>query len=83
MQKKLTVRKVGNSLGITIPKEFLGKFELEEGSEVFLLTNEKGFFLTPYDPEYAYWAKALDSVKGSYRNLFQLLMRGGRPNEAD
>ncbi|MGE9266636.1 MAG: AbrB/MazE/SpoVT family DNA-binding domain-containing protein [Verrucomicrobiales bacterium] len=37
---KTKVRKIGNSLGVIIPKEALDALKLKEGSELYLCTKE-------------------------------------------
>jgi antitoxin MazE len=49
---KLKLRKIGNSLGVTIPKEVLEKFKLVEGDSLSLIETREGIQLTPYDPEF-------------------------------
>lgn len=49
---KLKLRKIGNSLGITMPKEVLEKFKLGEGDSLSLIETREGIQLTPYDPEF-------------------------------
>jgi len=48
----LTVRKVGNSLGATFPKEVVAALDVREGDRLFLIRVPDGFKLTPYDPEF-------------------------------
>lgn len=48
----LKARKVGNSLGFTLPKEVAGKLKLKEGDTLFLTETQDGFSLTPYDPAF-------------------------------
>jgi putative addiction module antidote len=48
----LTVRKVGNSLGTTFPKEVVAALDVREGDRLFLVRVPDGYMLTPYDPEF-------------------------------
>ena len=56
----IKLRKVGNSLGVTFPKEVLDRLGLEEKSELHLIETEDGFTLKRHDPE-------LDAVMAAYR----------------
>lgn len=49
----ITLRKIGNSVGVIIPKETLDSFGLKEGDEVNMETTEGGIFLKPTDEEFA------------------------------
>jgi putative addiction module antidote len=72
---KLKLRKIGNSLGVTIPKEVLEKFKLGEGDSLSLLETREGIQLTPYDPEFE---KAMEIYReGSikYRNALKELAK--------
>ena len=51
MQIKL--RKVGNSIGTTFPKEILERFGLQEGDELNLIVTSEGIQLSPYDPNFS------------------------------
>jgi len=49
----LKIRKVGNSLGVVLPKEVLNRLHLKDGDKVFLTESPDGTYrITPYDPEF-------------------------------
>lgn len=50
MELKLT--KMGNSVGMVLPKEFRQKMNLESGDTVYLTETPEGYKLTPYNPEF-------------------------------
>ena len=49
----IMLRKIGNSVGVIIPKEMLDRFGLKEGDELDLETKDGGIFLKPTDEEFA------------------------------
>lgn len=49
----IMLRKIGNSVGVIIPKEMLDRFGLKEGDELDLETKDGGFFMKPTDEEFA------------------------------
>ena len=49
---KLKLCKIGNSLGVTLPKEVLEKFKLSEGDSLSLIETREGIQLTPDEPEF-------------------------------
>jgi putative addiction module antidote len=61
----LQVKKVGNSLGLILPKELLARLKLKEGDKLHVIEQtERGFKLTPYDPKHA---KAMEIARRSFR----------------
>jgi putative addiction module antidote len=53
MNKPLIIRKVGNSLTVTVTVSDLAKhMGLGEGDRVFAVRTPSGFELTPYDPNF-------------------------------
>ena len=48
----ITVRKVGNSLGATFPREIVAALGVHEGDRLFLIRVPGGVQLTPFDPEF-------------------------------
>jgi putative addiction module antidote len=49
----VTLRKIGNSVGVIIPKEMLDRFGLKEGDELNLEAKDGGIVLKPTDDEFA------------------------------
>ncbi|HMV27430.1 MAG TPA: AbrB/MazE/SpoVT family DNA-binding domain-containing protein [bacterium] len=66
--QKTAVRKIGNSLGITLPKTVLENFHLSEGDELHLIETNEGIILSPFNPDFSEWATAYDQVNRKYRN---------------
>ncbi len=68
------LREIGNSLGITLPKEYLKHMNVEAGDEVFITKEEGGkLVLTPYDPNFAATMAAYEKVEKRYRNALKEL----------
>jgi antitoxin MazE len=63
MNKPLIIRKVGNSLSLTI-SELAKDLGLGEGDKVFAVRTPRGFELTPYD---ANFDKALETARDFMR----------------
>lgn len=69
-------RKVGNSVGLILPKEALARMNLQEGEAVYLTeTADGGFRITPYDPEFNQQMQAAESVIRRYRNTLRELAK--------
>ena len=61
----LQIKKVGNSLGLILPKELLARLKLKEGDKFHIVEQtERGIKLTPYDPKHA---EAKEIARRSFR----------------
>ena len=61
----LQVKKIGNSLGLILPKELLTRLRLQEGDKLHVVEQtERGMKLSPYDPKHA---KAMELARRSFR----------------
>ncbi len=61
----LQVKKIGNSLGLILPKDLLTRLRLQEGDKLHVVEQtERGMKLSPYDPKHA---KAMELARRSFR----------------
>jgi putative addiction module antidote len=51
MNRELTLRRVGGSIGATLPKDMADRLQLAVGDRVLAVETERGILLTPYAPE--------------------------------
>jgi putative addiction module antidote len=72
---KTSVRRVGNSLGITLPRTIVDNYHLAEGDELHLIETAEGVFLTPFSPKFAEWAKAYERTNRKYKNTLKALAK--------
>lgn len=72
---KTAVRRVGNSLGITLPKTIVENYRLSVGDELHLVETDDGVVLTLFDPKFETWAKAYDKTNKRYRNALKALAK--------
>ena len=71
---RLKVRKIGNSLGVTLPGETARALKVTEGDQLFLTQGPDGAFrITPYDPDFADAMKAAESFMARYRDALREL----------
>lgn len=73
MYKKVKVRKMGGSVGITLPREIAEKLKVAEGEEVYLVEAEGGILVTSGDPEFASAMEAYQRGARKYRNALREL----------
>lgn len=71
----LKIRKIGNSLGVVLPKEVLARLRAGEGDEVFFTESPDGFRLTPYAEELAGQMEAAERVMRKHRDALHELAR--------
>lgn len=61
----LRIKKIGNSVGLILPKELLARLKLKEGDKLHVIEQtERGIKLSPYDPKHA---KAMEIARRSFR----------------
>lgn len=51
MARPITLRRVGGSVGTTLPKEMVDRLDLAAGDRVLAVETEQGILLTPYTEE--------------------------------
>jgi putative addiction module antidote len=70
------VRKVGNSLGVLMPKELAEQIHVKEGDELHVtLDADGGLKLTPYDPKFQASMQAFERTRQKYRNALRELAK--------
>jgi len=72
---KLKVRKVGNSLGVTLSSEVAQTLRVQEGDQLYLTEAPGGFRLTPYDPDFEETMEIAERFMKRYRNALRDLAK--------
>ena len=73
---ELKVRKIGNSLGVVLPKEVISRLQTGNGEKLFLLEAAAGdYTLTTYDPAFERQMEKFDEVMSRYRNTLRALAK--------
>ena len=73
---ELKLRKVGNSVGLILPKQALARLNADEGDPVFLTeTTDGGFRLTASNPEFARKMKIAEGLSRRYRHALKELAK--------
>ncbi len=71
---ELKVRKVGNSLGVVLPKEVIHRLHAQDGQTLFLVeAPDGGYRLTPYDPAFEQKMAKAEAIIARYRNTLRVL----------
>ncbi len=73
---ELKVRKIGNSLGVVLPKEVIAHLNTEEGAALYLTeTPGGGYRLVPYDPEFEEKVNKAEDIMNRYRDTLNVLAK--------
>ena len=73
---ELKVRKVGNSLGVVLPREAVSRLDLTESSRLYLSEEpDGGYRLTPFDPEFEKQMEIAEEGMRRYRNTLRALAK--------
>ena len=73
---ELKVRRIGNSLGVVLPKEAVNRLDADDGDRLFLIEAPDGAYqLTPYDPSFQKKMKKTEEIIGRYRNTLHVLSK--------
>ena len=75
MTIELKIRKVGNSVGVVLPKEALAFLNVQEGDSLFLSAGQGGFRLAANDPNFAEAMKAAEEGMRKYRDALRELAK--------
>ena len=71
---KLKIVKIGNSLGVRLPREALGRMHLADGDRLVLTeSSDSSYRLTPYDPEFESQLRIAEEGMRQYRNTLKAL----------
>ena len=69
------VTTVGNSVGITLPKEVLARLHVGKGDSLCLTETPDGVLLTPYSEEFAAIMEAAETVMREDRDVLRILAK--------
>ena len=69
------VRRIGNSAGVTLPKEVLARLHVGEGDTLLLTESPGGFAVTPYDPGFDAAMRAYGRTRRKYANALRRLAK--------
>ena len=73
---ELTLRKIGNSVGIVLPKEALAGLNAGDGDAVYLTdTPDGGYRITAGNPEFARKLKIAKNLSRRYRPALKKLAK--------
>ena len=75
MTTTLKVRRIGNSLGVILPKEVAEQLHLREDDTLHVVVDAEGARLTPFDPQFEKAMEAFERTRRKYRNALRALAK--------
>jgi len=75
MSKTVTLRRVGGSVGTTLPREMVDRYDLAPGDRVLAIETEHGILLSPYSAELEADLAAIRDTMKQYRNALRELAK--------
>ena len=72
----IKLRKIGNSLGVVLPKDVIARLKVAEGDKLFMTEAPDGSMrITAFDPEFEEQMKAAEEGMAAYRNTLRELAK--------
>lgn len=71
----LKIRKIGNSLGVVLPKEVLARLQVIEGDEILVTETETGLQLHRKDAEFEEHMRIVEKIMARYPNTLRALAK--------
>jgi antitoxin MazE len=75
MIREVKLRRVGGSIGATLPKDMAERLHLTVGDRVLAVETDHGILLTPYDPATERALMIAAKAARKYRNALRELAR--------
>jgi len=72
---ELKITAVGNSLGVVLPKEALGRLKVAKGDTLYITEAPDGYRLTPFNPEFEQQMTAARKVMKARRAALRELAK--------
>jgi putative addiction module antidote len=75
MHFKLKLIQIGNSVGVTLPKEVLAAMKVDKGDTITMTPAPDGFRVTPYDADIKNQMEVMRQVMKKRRNALRELAK--------
>lgn len=72
---ELKITRIGNSLGVILPRDLLTRLKLDKGDSVFVTETPDGYHLSPYDPAFAEQMQTARNLMKKRRNAVHELSK--------
>lgn len=71
----LKLSRIGNSVGVVLPKDVLARLRVQEGDRLYLTEAPDGYRISPFDPELALQMDAAEEVMRENREVLRRLAK--------
>lgn len=71
----LKLTRIGNSLGLILPKQVLARLKLARGDEIFITEAPDGYRITPHNPAFEAQMKAARKIMKRRRAVLRELAK--------
>ncbi len=75
MNMSAKISKIGNSVGVILPKELLAKLRVGLGETVYFTETPDGVRITPSDPQFEAKMKAAEAIMREDRDILRVLAK--------
>lgn len=75
MNVELNLVKIGNSVGVILPKDVLSKLRLQAGDKLFLSEQPEGFSMRAHDPTFVEAMTAAEAIMREDRDILAVLAK--------
>jgi len=75
MATAVKVTKIGNSLGVVLPKELLGRLRVLRGDTLMVTETSRGLELSPYEEDFAEGMSLAEEIMREDRDVLRKLSR--------
>lgn len=75
MNAKLKIRKLGNSVGVILPKDLLARLRVGEGDLLYATDAPDGVRLTAADPDFEAKLAAAEKIMREDRDILRVLAK--------
>ncbi len=75
MASTLKLNRIGNSVGVILPKDVLAKLRVREGDMLYLTEAPDGYRISQYDPEFARQMEVAEEVMRRRRDALRELAK--------
>ena len=75
MVRNVKLRKMGGSVGATLPKDLAERFRMEAGDEILVVETAHGILLSPYDRDVAEGLALSADIQRRYQGALRELAK--------
>ena len=75
MTKPSKIIKIGNSVGVILPRDVLARLRVELGDEVFFSESPSGVTMSPADPDFVEAMIAAEEIMREDRDILAVLAK--------